>query len=145
MRYLLILIPFIMFSCSSSKRIARIHKNNPGALVMLKDSVTVRDTINVQIDGSEAKGSFHKDKLVDTIYVSNGVSHTTVYQVNDTVFVNNKMDTFFIEVPYETTVHYNTYEIKEVEGFNYQLWFIILVVTAVATTVVIILKKTLWK
>jgi hypothetical protein len=135
----------VLTACSPTKRIARIHSNNPGALTMLKDSVTVKDTINIQIDGSEAKGAFHKDRLVDTVYVSNGVSNTIVYQVNDTIYVNNKLDTFFVEVPFETTFHYSTYEVKENVGFNYQLWFIILVVTAVGTVAFMILKRTLWK
>lgn len=119
MRNLIIILTAFLISCSPSKRINRIVKNNPE--LAIKDTITIIDTLIIETVTHDTTTKF--------------IEHTTVEVINnekvrlqyryDTItneinhYVECKGDTIYkrIKVPYTKIQPVTT-----VKGFKYFLW-----------------------
>ena len=104
MKYILILLSFLIISCSAEKRISRILRHHPELLV--KDTLLVQDTVIVpQI---KADTSFLMIKQVDTFYLEKDRLKIRIIKDYDTLRVEGecKTDTLYktIKVPYNQVV-----------------------------------------
>ncbi len=122
----------LIVSCSPVKRLDRFQKRNPHLFQSIKDTVTVKDTARTTIEGSRVDTVFNFTRLLDTVYIDNGISHTTIYQNNDSIFFHNRVDTLFVAVPYEKEVIVDRYKVQEpTETFwnsNVFKWIVLIVV-----------------
>jgi|GEM_PF-3096906 len=105
----LLMIAFLInmiFSCSAPKRLARLEKNHSYLFNRTSDTITINDTISVTIPGAKSDTFFQAQQLIDTVYYAQNGITTTLYLQNDTIYVQNKTDTIYKQIPYFKQVPY---------------------------------------
>ncbi len=114
----------ILFSCGPTKRLERLHKNNPYLFVNKKDTINIRDTIKVVVPGTTIDTSFAIKYLTDTITIEKQGVRTIIYrnEGTDTIYVNTTVKEKTITVPYSKDVAVNRYEYNELPKNRFTVW-----------------------
>lgn len=103
---LLVLMTLLFFSCSGEKKLHRLLKKYPHLtetqIVTVRD--TIRDTIRVEVPGVAKDTFFLVASLKDTVYIDTNQLNVTIWERNDTIFVEANCEPVIKEVPFEKIV-----------------------------------------
>lgn len=118
------LISLFLASCSPTKRFARLVKKYPHVLRL--DTIKQIDTIRVNVPVVSVDTIFETqnfiEKLQDTIYVEKERLKIKMFRVRDSIFVEGKCDTIYIDKIIERKVPVKYYvEKSDKKGFFYYL------------------------
>jgi hypothetical protein len=125
---LISILVYCAVSCSPQRRLERLVKKHPE--LVYHDTLTIRDTFEIEIPGSEIKTFIPIEVLkTDTVIVKDSNNHSvTVWMRNDTIFVNSKLDTIYKtiykerKIPVEKLIYR-----KPRDGLRW-FWVIVLIV-----------------
>lgn len=96
----------VLISCSGEKKLHRLLKKYPHLtlteIVTFQD--TIRDTIRVEVPGVAIDTFFSVASLKDTVYIDTNQLNVTIWERNDTIFVEANCEPVIKEVPFETIV-----------------------------------------
>ena len=106
MRY--ILIALLIASCSPQARFTRLIENHPELLTM--DSVTIHDTIRVVVPEVHVDTFVKVEALLDTVYLEKEQLRVKVWMKGDTVYIEGKCDTVYVDKIIERKVPIRTFE-----------------------------------
>jgi hypothetical protein len=126
MKYLAI-ISIILLSCSPKQRFDRLIKNHP--YLLTTDTLVVRDTIRITVPEVKVDTVVKVDQLYDTITIIKDQLKVKVWRVRDSVFINGKCDTVFIDKIIERKVPVRYYEKKDYKMWGYRILGIMLIFT----------------
>lgn len=119
----LILILIVLSSCSPIKRHNRIVNKFP--YVHTIDSVTLIDTIRLTTNKVVSDTVVHENTLYDTITITKDNLTVRVVKINDSIFINGKCDTIYIDTTVKNTVPIVHYKEVVKNKSNKWLWVII--------------------
>lgn len=122
-RYL-ILIAIVLSSCSPIKRHNRIVKKFP--YVHTVDSVVLIDTVRIKTDAVYSDTVTLIERLKDTVTIQKDNLKVRVYTIKDSVYINGKCDTIFIDKIIERTI-----PVVHTKANPFKYWWIILVLTCI--------------
>jgi hypothetical protein len=100
---------YCLFACTPTQKLYRLQKRHPYLFEAKIDTLLHKDTINVTIPGLKLDTIIHYKQLFDTVVIEKDNIKTTIWQINDTVYLNTIADTVYIEVPYEKKIPYTKY------------------------------------
>ena len=120
MKYLCLIL--ILFSCSPIKRHQRIVRKYP--FVHTVDSVKLIDTIRLTTNKVISDTVVHESLLFDTIIVKKDNLTVRVIKIRDSVYINGKCDTIFIDKVIERTIPVKYYETKNKINLSLLIWII---------------------
>lgn len=96
----------VLISCSPQKKLQRLLIKYPELtakeIVTIRD--TIRDTIKVEVPGVSKDTSFPISALKDTVYIDTNQLRVSIWERNDTIFVEGNCDPFIKKVPYEKII-----------------------------------------
>ena len=123
----LILIVLILSSCSPIKRHSRLVRKYP--FVHTTDSVKLIDTIRLTTNKVVSDTVVHESLLFDTIVLTKDNLSVQVLKIRDSIYIEGKCDTIFIDKVIERKIPVKYYETK---GFTWNIvgliWLISFVV-----------------
>tara|TARA_R110000744_G_scaffold335959_1_gene441289 strand:- start:181 stop:609 length:429 start_codon:yes stop_codon:yes gene_type:complete len=122
-------------SCSPTKRLHRLIRNNP-YLLTVKDTVIIKDTIKYNTDRVFRDSIFLiNDARRDTVIIKENNLTIRTYINGDTIYMSGECDTIFIEVPYEKEILVDKVNFKET-NFDMILknwyWIVIVILVLIA-------------
>ena len=123
MRYIFLLM--LMISCSPIKRHSRIVRKYP--FVHTTDSVKLIDTIFVQTNAVYYDTVVQDNLLFDTIILEKENLKVEVFRVKDSVYINGKCDTIFVDKVVERTIPVRYFKEKNKINLTLLIWLISLV------------------
>ncbi len=103
MKYLIIIL--ILCSCSAQKKLNRLYKNNPE--LFTKDSILIRDTVNIITPRTKIDTVYSVNRLVDTIRIEKNNLKVITYIKNDSIYIDAECDTIHITEYIDRTVYFN--------------------------------------
>lgn len=112
----------LMISCSPIKRHSRIVRKYP--FVHTTDSVKLIDTIFIKTDAVYYDTIVQDNLLFDTIILEKENLKVEVFRVKDSVYINGKCDTIFIDKVVERTIPVKYYETKNEINLYLLIWII---------------------
>jgi hypothetical protein len=134
MKYLsIILISISLFSCSASKRVSRILKNNPE--LIKRDTITHYDTIRlttnrVEIDTVTSLQSMTKDTLIltrENVTVKTIYSHRT-----DSLYIYVEKEPETLDTALVTATIVNSVSVKPIETWKKWIgWLVVLLLSII--------------
>jgi len=102
--YFLLLLIFILASCSPQKRLSRLVNHHPELKIV--DTLHIRDTI--PIPRIQADTLLHMDSLFDTVTFKKDRLQVSVLRLHDTLYLQGKCeaDTIFVDkkIPIERII-----------------------------------------
>ena len=102
--YFLLLLIFILASCSPQKRLSRLVNHHPELKIV--DTLHIRDTI--PIPRIQADTLLHMDSLFDTVTFKKDRLQVSVLRLHDTLYLQGKCeaDTIFVDrkIPVERII-----------------------------------------
>ena len=126
----LILICFCITSCSPVYRHARLVKKYP--FVHQTDSVTLTDTLRVEIPKIQVDTVFKTNMLMDTVYITKEQLKIKMFTVHDSIYVDAKCDTIYVEKIVERKIPVKYYVTKDHWFDQFKSWlkwvFIVLLI-----------------
>lgn len=123
MKYLAFIL--ILFSCSPIKRHQRLVRKYP--FVHTTDSVKLIDTIIITTNKVQTDTVVHESLLFDTIILTKDNLSVKVLKIRDSVYINGKCDTIFIDKVVERTIPVKYYKEKNKINLTLLIWLISLV------------------
>ena len=120
MKYLPLIIFF--FACSPIKRHDRLVRKYP--FVHTTDSVNLIDTIFIKTNAVYYDTVVKDNLLFDTIILEKENLKVEVFRVKDSVYINGKCDTIFIDKVVERTIPIKYYETKNEINLYLLIWVI---------------------
>jgi hypothetical protein len=103
MKYIILFLVLLLFSCSPQGRINRILKNNPH--LIHKDTVKVTDTFDVIVPGVKLDGHIPISKIRNNPFTFNEENLSIEVEIkDDTLSVRGECDTLIIETEREILV-----------------------------------------
>ena len=122
---LLIVILIFFTSCSPIRRHDRIVRKYP--FVHTTDSVNLIDTIFIKTNAVYYDTVVKDNLLFDTIILEKENLKVEVFRVKDSVYINGKCDTIFIDKVVERTIPVRYYKKKNKINLTLLIWLISLV------------------
>jgi len=126
----LILISFCFSSCSPVYRHARLVKKYP--FLHQTDSVKLTDTLSVEIPKIQVDTVFKTNMLMDTVYITKEQLKIKMFTVHDSIYVDAKCDTIYVEKIVVRKIPVKYYETKDHWFDQFKSWlkwvFIVLLV-----------------
>ena len=102
-------------SCSPVRRHARLVKNHP--YVHTVDTIKQVDTVVIKVPKIQVDSIIHLDSFIvnlhDTITVTKDRLKVEIFRVKDSVFVNGKCDTVYIDKIITKKIPVKYYQVKE--------------------------------
>ena len=123
MKYLPLIVFF--FACSPIARHDRLVRKYP--FVHTTDSVTLIDTIFIKTNAVYYDTVVKDNLLFDTIILEKENLKVEVFRVKDSVYINGKCDTIFIDKVVERTIPVRYYKEKNKINLTLLIWLISLV------------------
>lgn len=116
----LILICFCFSSCSPVYRHARLVKKFP--YLHKTDSVTLTDTLRVEIPKIQVDTVFKTNMLMDTVYIIKDKLKIKMFTVHDSIYVDAKCDTIYVEKIVVRKIPVKYYETKDHWFDQFKSW-----------------------
>lgn len=99
-------ICYSLTSCTPERKLQRLLKKYPHLttteIITIRD--TIRDTIRVEVPGVSKDTFFSVTSLKDTVYIDTNQLNVTIWERNDTIFVEANCETIIKNVPYEKII-----------------------------------------
>lgn len=112
---ILLIVIFALASCSPAHRFSRLVKKHPD--LIQTDTVVVSDTIKITIPSVQRDTVMLLDSFIvslkDTITITKDNLVVKLTQVHDSIYLDARCDTVFIDKIIEKKVPVKYYEIKE--------------------------------
>lgn len=108
-----------MSSCSPQRRFTKLIEKHP--YLITSDTITIHDTIRVEIPAVQLDTVFKIDQLTDTIEIIKDHYHTKIWTVRDSIFVEGGCDTIRVDKIVERRIPVKYYEKKT----PFWTWFLI--------------------
>jgi len=123
MKYLLLLITVLLFSCSPIKRHARLVKKFP--YVHTVDSVRLIDTVQLFTTAVHTDTVVEYTALLDGVTINKDNLTVEVLRIRDSIYINGSCDTVFIDSIVERMIPVKYYESVNTNKTPYYLYFVI--------------------
>tara|TARA_R110002072_G_scaffold138083_3_gene281055 strand:- start:545 stop:949 length:405 start_codon:yes stop_codon:yes gene_type:complete len=123
MKYLLLLITVLLFSCSPIKRHARLVKKFP--YVHTVDSVRLIDTVQLFTTAVHTDTVVEYTALLDGVTINKDNLTVEVLRIRDSIYINGSCDTVFIDSIVERMIPVKYYESVNTNKIPYYLYFVI--------------------
>lgn len=120
MKYLFLIL--ILISCSPMKRHSRIVRKYP--FVHTTDSVKLIDTIFIETDAVYYDTVVQDNLLFDTIILEKENLKVEVFRIKDSVYINGKCDTIFVDKIVERNIPVRYYKEKNKINLTLLIWLI---------------------
>ena len=121
MKYILLLITVLLFSCSPIKRHSRLVKKFP--YVHTVDSVKLIDTVRLFTTAVEVDTVVEYTALLDGVTIKKDNLTLEVIKIRDSIYINGSCDTIFLEKIITRNIPIKYYKENEI---NYNWLFLIL-------------------
>ena len=108
MKYILLLITVLLFSCSPIKRHSRLVKKFP--YVHTVDSVKLIDTVRLFTTAVEVDTVVEYTALLDGVTIKKDNLTLEVIKIRDSIYINGSCDTIFLDSIVERMVPIKYYE-----------------------------------
>lgn len=132
-KLLTLLLIGVLVSCATpEKRFSRLIKKHPH-LIETKYEI-VYDTVIVKVNGTKTDTIVHRSVLKDTVVIRRDQLTVRVYEKGDSVYIDGKCDTVYVEKPVEIKVPVNYYKEEKTfwEGvkayFKTTMWLLTILV-----------------
>jgi hypothetical protein len=133
--YKSLIIILLLFSSCAQSRLNRLLDRHPE--LRQTEKITIRDTILVEVPGVSADTSTNVITLRDTVEVKKGNLSVKVWTVpsvdgnplHDTVYIEGKCDTIYLEVPYETEIEVEKIIYKQ--SIDKLIWLFVIIAVCV--------------
>ena len=123
----ILLLVVILTSCSPVARFTRLVKKHP--YLIQKDTVTKVDTIRINVPLETVDSVFQLDtfliELHDTITVTKDRLKVEIFRVKDSIIVNGKCDTVYIDKIIERKIPVKYYQVQTNTWKDYKKYAII--------------------
>lgn len=125
----IIALILLLISCSPIKRHSRLVKKYP--FVHTTDSVKLIDTIRLTTNKVVSDTVVHESLLFDTIIVTKDNLTVKVVKIKDSIYINGKCDTIFIDKVVERNIPVRYYKEKNKINLTLLIWLISLVLVII--------------
>ena len=136
----IILLIIINLSCSPIKRHARLVKKYP--FVHQTDTVVLRDTINIYTPIVQSDTIMLLDSslisLHDTITIQKENLIVKIAQIHDSIYIDAKCDTIYIDKIIERKIPVKYYETKKESDWKYHLKYFLYLLFILLFLIIII-------